>query len=124
MTTFPVDALVAAAALGEAVLFVSAWALAFRRAPPRPTGPPALPGPSLSPSLEARLHEAETGLDVARRQLAARSEQLAFTRELLLKRTADMDRLAAERTAVTSRPDEAQAAADRWAAEYERVATA
>ena len=123
MTTFTVDALVAAAALGAAVLFVAAWALAFRRAPRRSTGPPALPGPSLGPSLEARLHEAETGLDEARRQLAARSEQLAFTRELLLKRTEDIDRLAAERTAVASRLDEAQAATDRWRVEYERVAT-
>ena len=53
MTTFTVDALVAAAALGAAVLFVAAWALAFRRAPRRSTGPPALPGPSLGPSLVA-----------------------------------------------------------------------
>src|SRR4030095_5657533 len=53
----------------------------------------------------------------------ARSEQLVFTRELLLTRTADMDRLAAERTALASRLDEAQAAADRWRVEHERVAT-
>ena len=116
MTTFTVDALVAAAALGAAVLFVAVWALASRRAPRRSTAPPARPRPSLGPLLQARLDE-------ARRQLAARSEQLVFTKELLLKRTEDMDRLAAERTAVASRLDEAQAAADRSRVEYERVTT-
>src|SRR5262245_1971191 len=117
MTTFTVvDALVAAAALGAAVLFVAVWA--FRRAPRRSTAPPPPPSPrpALGPSLETRLDEAH-------RQLAARSEQLVFTRELLLKRTEDMDRLAAERTAVASRLDEAQAAADRWRVEYEQLAT-
>ena len=116
MTTFTVDALVAAAALAAAVLFVAAWALAVRKAPRRSTRPPARPRPSLGPSLQARLDE-------ARRQLAARSEQLDFTKELLLKRTEDMDRLAAERTALASRLDEAQAAADRSRVEYERVTT-
>lgn len=116
MTPFTVDALVAAVALGAAVLFVAAWLLAFRRTPRRSTEPPPSPGPSLDPSLKA-------DLDEARRQLAARSEQLDFTRELLLKRTEDMDRLAAEHTAMASRLDEAQAAADRWRGEYEQLAT-
>src|SRR5262245_2949376 len=116
MTTFTVDALIAAVALGAAVLFVTAWVLPFRRAPRRPARPPARPGPSLNPSLVARLDE-------ARRQLAAQSDQLVFTRELLQTRTEEMDRLSAERTAAASRLDEAQAAADRWRVEYERVAT-
>ena len=116
MTTFTVDALVAAVALGAAVLFVIAWVLPFKRAPRRSARPPARPGPSLNPSLVARLDE-------ARRQLAAQSDQLVFTRELLQTRTEEMDRLSAERTAVASRLDEAQAAADRWRVEYERVAT-
>ncbi|HKD39244.1 MAG TPA: hypothetical protein VKB87_03050, partial [Myxococcaceae bacterium] len=112
MTTFTVDALVAAVALGAALLFITARALLFRRAPRRSAttpapAPPGPPDPSPGPSLDALLDE-------ARRQLAVRSDQLAFTRELLLTRTEDMDRLAAERTAVTSRLDEAQAAADRW----------
>ena len=120
MTTFTVDALVAAVALGAALLFITARALLFRRAPRRSAttpapAPPGPPDPSPGPSLDALLDE-------ARRQLAARSDQLAFTRELLLTRTEDMDRLAAERTTVTSRLDEAQAAADRWRVEYERVA--
>lgn len=116
MTPFTVDALVAAVALGAAVLFVVAWMLAFRRAPRRSTEPPPSPGPSLDPSLGAHLDE-------ARRQLAARSEQLDFTRELLLKRTEDMDRLAAEGTAMASRLDEAQASADGWRVKYEQAAT-
>ena len=116
MTPFTVDALVAAVALGAAVLFVVAWLLAFRRTPRRSTESPPSPGPSLDPSLKA-------DLDEARRQLAARSAQLDFTKELLLKRTEDMDRLAAEQTAMASRLDEAQAAADRWRGEYEQVAT-
>jgi len=116
MPTFTVDALVAAVALGAAVLFVVAWVLAFRRAPRRSTEPPPSPGPSLDPSLEAHLDE-------ARRQLAARSEQLDFTRELLLKRTDDMDRLAAEGTAMASRLDEAHASADGWRVKYEHAAT-
>ncbi len=118
VTTFTVDALVAAAGLGVAVLFVAAWALPFKRTRRPSAGPPARPspGPSPGPSLEARLDEAH-------RQLAAQSEQLVFVRELLLTRTVDMDRLTDERTAVASRLDKAQAAADRWRDEYERVAT-
>ncbi len=118
VTTFTVDALVAAAGLGVAVLFVAAWALPFKRARRPSAGPPARPSPrpSPGPSLEARLDEAH-------RQLAAQSEQLVFVRELLLTRTVDMDRLTDERTAVASRLDKAQAAADRWRDEYERVAT-
>jgi len=116
MPTFTVDVLVAAAALGATVLFVVAWVLAFRKARRRSTEPPPSPAPSPDPSLEA-------DRDKARRQLAARSEQLVFTRELLQKRTEDMDRLAAERTAMASRLDEAQAAADRWRVKYEQAAT-
>ena len=116
MTAFPVDALVAAVALGAAVLFVVAWVFAFRRAPRRSTEPLPSPGPSLGPSLEAHLDE-------ARRQLSARLEQLDFTRELLLKRTEDMDRLAAEGTAMASRLDEAHASKDHWRVKYEQAAT-
>jgi signal transduction histidine kinase len=116
MPTFTVGVLVAAAGLGAAVLFVVAWVLAFRKARRRSTEPPPSPAPSPDPSLEA-------DRDEARRQLAARSEQLVFTRELLQKRTEDMDRLAAERTAMASRLDEAQAAADRWRVKYEQAAT-
>ena len=116
MTAFTVDALVAAVALGAAVLFVVAWVFAFRRAPRRSTEPLPSPGPSLGPSLEAHLDE-------ARRQLAARLEQLDFTRELLLKRTEDMDRLAAKGTAMASRLDEVQASVDHWRVKYEHAAT-
>ena len=131
MTTFVIDALVAAAGLGT-VLVVAAWALPFKRArrpaaraPARPSASPS-PGPSPEaplPSPEAPLPSLEARLDEAHRQLAARSEQLVFVRELLLTRTVDMDRLSDERTAVASRLDEAQAAADRWRDEHERVAT-
>ena len=131
MTTFAIDALVAAAGLGT-VLVVAAWALPFKRArrpaaraPARPSASPS-PGPSPEaplPSPEAPLPSLEARLDEAHRQLAARSEQLVFVRELLLTRTVDMDRLSDERTAVASRLDEAQAAADRWRDEHERVAT-
>ena len=140
MTTLTVDALVAAAGLGT-VLVVAAWALPRKRArrpsagpPARPSpgpspgpslGPPARPspGPSPGPSLEANLPSLEVRLDETHRLLAARSEQLVFVRELLLTRTVDMDRLSDERTALASRLDEAQAAADRWRDEHERVAT-
>jgi hypothetical protein len=110
------DAVVAAVALGAAVLFVAVWAVPFRRAPRRSATPLALPGPSLAPSLEARLGE-------ARRELAARSDQFVSTMQLLLTRTKGMDGLAPERTAVASRLDEAQAAAHRWRALYDRVVT-
>ena len=118
MATFTVDALVAAAGLSAAVLFVAARALLNKRARRRSAVPPALPSPDPSQTslLEARLDEAH-------RELAARNEQLDFMRDLLLTRTADVERLADERTAVASRLDEAQAAAERWRDEHERVAT-
>lgn len=131
MTTFAIDALVAAAGLGT-VLVVAAWALPSKRARLPSAGAPARPSPSPSPgpspeaplpSPEAPLPSLEVRLDEAHRQLAARSEQLVFVRELLLTRTVDMDRLSDERTAVAARLDEAQAAADRWRDEHERVAT-
>jgi signal transduction histidine kinase len=124
MTTFVIDALVAAAGLGT-VLVVAAWALPFKRARRPAARAPARPSasPPPGPSPEAPLPSLEARLDEAHRQLAARSEQLVFVRELLLTRTVDMDRLSDERTAVASRLDEAQAAADRWRDEHERVAT-
>ena len=124
MTTFVIDALVASAGLGT-VLVVAAWALPFKRARRPAARAPARPSasPSPGPSPEAPVPSPEARLDEAHRQLAARSEQLVFVRELLLTRTVDMDRLSDERTAVASRLDEAQAAADRWRDEHERVAT-
>ena len=112
---FTVSALVATACLGVA-LFVGARAL-VQKVPRRGAEPAARPALG-----EARVLARESRLDEAHRQLAARSEQLVFVRELLQTRTVEMERLADERTSVQSRLAEAQADADRWRGEQERVA--
>jgi K+-sensing histidine kinase KdpD len=112
---FTVGLLVAAACLGVGLL-VAARALVqtVRR---REAGRGARPAPEEAvPSLDSRLDEAHRE---AHRQLAARSEQLAFVRKLLQARTAELERL--ERTAVASRLAEARADADRWRGKHERV---
>lgn len=114
MEPFTVGLLVAAACLGVG-LFVVARAVRRREA-----GPQARPAPEEAPvpSPASSLDEAHGEVH---RQLAARSEQLTFMRDLLRERTAELERLAAERTAVASRLAEAQADADRWQGEHERV---
>ena len=112
-----VDALVAVGALVAAVGVVLARALVKRqrpRAAELPVTAEASPAPD--PSLTAQLDE-------ARRQLAERTEQLKFVRELMQTRTADFDRLRQECSDVSARLDEAQAVADRFRAEHDRVVT-
>ena len=61
-------------------------------------------------------------LEEARRELAARSEHLAFVRELLQTRTRETERLVDERVTVVSNLTEARADAERWQAEHARIA--
>jgi len=115
MPTLGAEVLATAVALGGALTLLAAWALVGRRRR-RSDHPAESPraDPVPDPLLEARLVEAH-------RLLAERNELLAFVREVLQSRTADLDRLREEQSAVAGRLDEARAVAERWRGQHERV---
>ena len=119
LSTLPLDVLVVAAVLGITLLCLAVLGLlkAGRR---RSVEPPAasIPLPSSPPATDPLL---ETHLEELRRERADRAEQLAYVRDILRMRTADMDRLREERAAMAARLDAVQAAADRWRAAHERA---
>lgn len=112
MPTLGAESLATAMALGGGLTLLATWALVRRRRCPS-AHPAADPVPD--PLLEARLVEAH-------RLLAERNEQLAFVRDVLQSRTADLDRLREEQSAKARRLDEARAVPERWQGQHERVA--
>ena len=115
MPTLGPEDLTIAVAFGGALVLMAAWALVRRQGGPSAHAPdPPRADPVPDPLLEARLLEAH-------RLLAERNELLAFVREVLQSRTADLDRLREEQRAVAGRLDESRAVAERWRGQHERV---
>lgn len=122
MPTLGAESLATAVALGGALMLVAAGALVGRRRrrSAHLAAPPADPVPD--PLLEGRLVEAH-------RLLAERNEQLAFVRDVLQSRTAELDRLREEQSAMPRRLDEArtaglQAERARFQVEWSRLSEA
>ena len=116
MPTLGAEDLTTALAFGGALVLMAAWALVGKRqgGPSAHAANPPRADPVPDPLLEARLLEAH-------RLLAERNELLAFVREVLQSRTADLDRLREEQRAVAGRLDESRAVAERWRGQHERV---
>ena len=107
MPTLGADSLSMAVALGGALVLLAAWALvAGRRRRAARLAALASAHPGADRLLEGRLVEAH-------RLLAERTEQLAFVREVLQSRTADLDRLREEQRAMAREADALRAEAAR-----------